>query len=280
MAAETQYTANTGMVKISTANTSLTGSGTVGTDIYNVITGASNGTLIKTVSIKATTKGASSTTQGMVRLFIYDGSNTRLLMEVEIPAQGQGSTSSSFETTVELNYKLKSGCILRATTQTGDDFNVIAEGLDFAYYATSVRPESTNYTANTGVGYMNASNNALDGSGTVGTDIFTIVTAGASGSGWKGLCIDSIAIKAVGTVTQGMVRIFIQNTGTGTSNTFLLKEIDVTDNIPSGTSKSFSHKIVFPDKFQLQAGYKILATTQNAENFAVIADAMDWKYPA
>jgi hypothetical protein len=50
MAAETQYTANTGMVKISTANSNLDGSGTLGT----VLTGASNGTLIKTVTVKAT----------------------------------------------------------------------------------------------------------------------------------------------------------------------------------------------------------------------------------
>lgn len=277
MAAETQYTANTGMVKTSGANTSLTGTGS---NVYDVITGASNGTLIKTVSIKATNKGASSTSQGMVRLFVYDGANTRLLMEVEIPPQGQGDTAPTFETTIELNYKLKLNYKLRVTSQTGDPFDIIAEGLNFAYYATSVRPESTNYTANTGVGYMNALNVGLDGSGTVGTNIFNVVTASAPGSGWNGLCIDSITIKAVGTVTQGMVRIFIQNGSTGSSNTFLFKEIEIPDNIPSGTSKSFSHKLVFPDKFQLQPDFKILATTQNAENFAIIADAMDWKYPA
>lgn len=202
-------------------------------------------------------------------------------MEIDIPAQGQGSTDPTFETTIELNYKLKESYILRATTQTSDDFNIIAEGLDFAYYASSVRPESTNYTANTGVGYVSDANTALDGSGTVGTDIFTVVTAGASGSGWKGLCIDSITIKAASTVIHGMIRIFIQNTSTGASNTFLFKEVFVPYTIPSATSKSFGYKLIFPDKFQLQAGFKILATSQNgSENYAVIADAMDWKYPA
>ncbi len=60
MAEEIQYTANTGMVTISSANSNLDGSG----DIYKVLVGAANGTVIKTVTIKAIT----STKKGMVRL--------------------------------------------------------------------------------------------------------------------------------------------------------------------------------------------------------------------
>jgi hypothetical protein len=277
MAAETQYTANTGMVKISTANTNLDGTGTLGT----VITGASNGTLVKNVYIKATDTGNYSTAQGMIRLFVYDGTaNTRLLMEIDVPNASQSSTDTSWETCIPLNYHLKSGYILKASTQNGDGFNVIAEGLDFAYYATSVRPESTNYTANTGLVLANAANTALDGSGTVGTDIFSEVTAGASGSGWKGLVIDSINIKGIVDTTKGMVRIFIQNTSTGAANTFLLTEVFVPPVDASGTFQSFHRRIDFPQRLQIQAGFKILATTQNAESFTVIADAMDWKYPA
>jgi hypothetical protein len=277
MAAETQYTANTGMVKISTANTNLDGTGTLGT----VLTAASNGTLIKTVYIKATGTGASSTSQGMVRLFVFDGVNNRLLQEIDVPPMGQSSTDATFETTLELNYHLKAGYILKASTNNANGFNVIAEGLDFAYYATSVRPESTNFTANTGVGLVNANNTALDGSGTVGTTIFTILTAGASGSGWKGCAIDYINIKSIVDSTKGMVRIFIQNTGTGTANTFLLTEIFVPPIDGSGTFPQFHRKIEFLKRFQLQAGFKILATTETtAQSFAIIADAMDWKYPA
>lgn len=217
MAAETQYTANTGMVKISTANSNLDGSGTLGT----VLTGASNGTLIKTVTVKAT----SNTSQGMVRLFVYDGSNNRLLTEIEVPPITKSSTDPAFETTLRLNYILESGFILKASTQNADSFNIIAEGLDFAYYASSVRPESTNYTANTGVTLITAANSNLDGSGTMGTDIFSALTAGVSGSGWKGCCINSINIKAQEATTHGLVRIFVQNTGTGAANTFLISEV-------------------------------------------------------
>lgn len=272
MAAETQYTANTGMVKISTANSNLDGTGTLGT----VLTGAANGTLIKTVTIKAT----GNTSQGMVRLFIYDGANNRMLLEVNIPTMTAASTEPAFETNINLNYVLKSGYILKASTQVANNFNIIAEGLDYAYYASSVRPESTNYTANTGVGFANTANTALDGSGTVATDIFNVLTAGASGSGWKGCCVNSINIKATGSVSAGMVRVFIQNTGTGSSNTFLLTEVFIPYVTPSATFKSLARQIVFPNKLQIQAGFKILVTTQNSESFAVVTDAMDWKYPA
>src|SRR4051812_14982104 len=122
MAAETQYTANTGLVQFAHANTSLTG-GTVGTDIFTVITGASNGTLIKTVTIKSTT----TPTQGMVRLFIYDGTNKRLYMEIEVDPIKQAATDPSFSKTVVLDFVLKSGYSLLASAQVADTFNVIAE---------------------------------------------------------------------------------------------------------------------------------------------------------
>lgn len=272
MAAETQYTANTGMVKISTANSNLDGSGTLGT----VLTGASNGTLIKTVTVKAT----GNTSQGMVRLFVYDGSNNRLLREIQVPPITASATDPSFEVAFKMDYILESGFVLKASTQNADPFNIVAEGLDFGYYASAVRPESTNYTANTGSVLVNAANTALDGSGTVGTNIFTALTAGAAGSGWKGCCINSITIKALGSTTHGMVRLFIQNTGTGASNTFLISETFIPYSIPSSVNPSYCRIILPYQKLQLQAGFKLLATSQNAENFSVIVDAMDWKYPS
>ncbi|MBK7128756.1 MAG: hypothetical protein IPM74_02145 [Crocinitomicaceae bacterium] len=274
MAAETQYTANTGLVKISTANSNLDGTGTLGT----VITGASNGTLIKNVIIKATDTGSGSTSQGMVRLFIYDGSSTLLLKEVDIPAMGQSSTDATFETVIPLNFKLESGHVLKASTQNATGFNVIAEGLDFAYYASSVRPESTNYTANTGAATITTQNTALDGSGTLAT----LVTAGASGSGWKGLAINSISLKAYTDVTRGMLRLFIQNTGTGASNTFLFTEIPLFPVDASATFQSYHWVIPFLSTLQIQAGYKICATIESTagQNVSGVVDAMDWKYPA
>jgi hypothetical protein len=120
-----KYTANTGTALISTANTNLDGSGTLG----SVITGASNGTLINTVTIKAT----GNTTRGMVRLFVYDGTNTRLLTEVKVPAVTKSGIDHSFERTLYINYSLKASYVLKASTQNAENFSIVADGLDWAY---------------------------------------------------------------------------------------------------------------------------------------------------
>ena len=266
MAAETQYTANTGIVTISTANSNRDGTGTLG----SVLTGASNGTLIKTITIKAQV----TTTQGTIRLFIYDGTNTRLLSEIDVPAMTVNTatgTDPTFETVIQLNYKLKASYILKASTEKADSFNVIAEGLDWAYYATSVRPESTNYLANTGLALVSTANTNLDGSGTIAT----VLTAGSSAT-YKGTAIESINFKGLGTVTHGMLRVFIYN---GTTN-FLFREVFVNPIVPTATFNSFEARVEFNEKFQLKADYLIKVSTQNAESFAVIVEGLDWKYPA
>ena len=126
MAAETQYTANTGMVTISTANSNLDGTGTLGT----LLTAASNGTLINSITCKA----QGNTTQGMIRLFIYDGTNTRLVQEIEVPAVTKSGQDHSFETTIQCDFRLKSGDVFKVSTQNAETFNVIANAVNWAYY--------------------------------------------------------------------------------------------------------------------------------------------------
>jgi len=263
MAAETQYTANTGKVAISTANSNLDGTGTLGT----LITGASNGTLVKSIIVKATV----STTEGMVRVFVHDGSNTRLLQEIPVPSITIAATTPAFEYFWDCDIKLKSGWSLRVSTQNAESFNVIAQGLDWAYYATSVRPESTNFTANTGMALVSTANSNLDGSGTLGT----VFTAGASGSGWKGARIESVNIKAIQNTTRGMVRLFIDGGG----STSLVCEIPVPAVTKSGNEPAFEQRASLVG-FELNAGYSLKASTQNGESFAIIVEGNDWKYPA
>jgi hypothetical protein len=269
MAAETQFTANTGMATINAANTSLSGSGTLNTDIWSVITGASNGTKVKSITIKA--KGSTSAL-GMVRLFIYDGANTRLFAEVEIPVVTQSSINVCFEKYLELDLDLKSGYQIRATTQIADTFNIFAEGLDWAYYSTNVRTDTTKYSPNIGINDPATGNSTLDGSSGV---VETILTAGTVANGWKGCKINSITVKAIVSTTKGMVRLFLQDTG---STTKLLTEVPVAVVTKSSALESFNQTIYFNGGFCIQAGYKILATTQNSETFIVTADAEDWNY--
>lgn len=259
MALETQYTANTGIVVISTANSNLDGSGT----LANVLTGASNGTLIKTVTIQAT----GNTTSGMVRLFVYDGTNTKILYEANIPAVTKSNRDPAFAITIPLNYRLKSGGILKAATQNAESFNVIAEGLDWAYYG-SIREECTRYTANTGMANIATANSNLDGSGTLGT-FFTAAS--------NGTVIQSITIKAQVSTTPGMIRLFLYDG----SNNQLFKEIPVPYVTKSATAHSFSHLIDFGGiDFALKTGWLLKASTENAESFNIVAEGLDWSYPA
>lgn len=262
MAKEIQYTANTGIVTISTANSNLDGTGALGL----VLTAASGGTLVKSVTIKA----QGNTTPGMIRLFACSA-NARIVAEIEIPAVTKSSRNTSFERTLHIDYFLTSGSTLKASTEKGETFNIIAEGLNWTYYG-SVRPESTRYTANNGFATINTANTALNGSGTMGTDMWEILTAASNGT-----IIQSVVIKAQINTTPGMVRLFIYDT----SSTFLLTEIPIPAVTKSGTAHSYSHRIDFSGRdFALKSGYKLRATTEKSEAFNVIAEGLDWTYPA
>jgi hypothetical protein len=272
MAAETQYTANTGMAVIgANANTSLTGSGSLGTDIWTVITAAtapSKGTLVKTITVKS----AVTTAEGVVRLFIYDGANARLIHEILVPPITIAATTQSFEHVWNCDLVLAPGNTIRATTQVANSFNVIAEGLDWKYFSGSVRPESTNFTANNGTttNQLVTGNSSMTGSS--GTT-YTVFTAGSSAT-YNGCRIESVTLKAIVTTTTGMVRLFISGGGT----TALFREIFIPGQTLSSTEPAFETTIPL-NGFQLQAGYSIIATTQNTETFNLLIEGSDWAYP-
>ncbi|HWY13297.1 MAG TPA: hypothetical protein VN026_18340 [Bacteroidia bacterium] len=262
MAEETQYTANTGIVQISTANAGLDGSGTLGT----VLTGASNGTLVKSVIIKAIT----NVTEGMIRLFIDDNNGTKeLLYEVVVPAITKASINKAFETRINLDFFLKSGYILKAATQNNETFNVIAEGMDCAYYSNGVRMDTTKYTANTGSVVIATANSNLNGTGTLGL----AYTAGASAT-YNGSSVGSITIKSSVSDSPGMIRLYLDNLTTK----FCFAEVVVPTRTKSSTDQAFEHTIVFDNDFELQAGYKIQASTEIGESYHVMVEGNDWNY--
>lgn len=123
-----KYTAVTGQVTISTANSNLDGTGTLGTVITAPKGALDEGLLIKTITIKSQV----NTTQGMVRIFIYNGTTT-LLLEVEVPAVTKSATANSFVKVINLNYYLEAGSVIKASTEQAETFSVIAEGLNWEY---------------------------------------------------------------------------------------------------------------------------------------------------
>lgn len=114
-----------------------------------------------------------------------------------------------------------------------------------------------------GIAVISTANTNRDGTGTIGT----VLTAGSEGSR-----ISKITIKATGTTTVGMVRLFIHD---GT-NARLLREVDVTALTPSATVKSFSGEIVFSEGLIIPTGHSLRASTHNAEEFNILAEGGDF----
>lgn len=132
MAASAQYasTPKVGVGQISTANTNRDGTGTIGT----VFTAGSSGSRIDMIDIQAT----ATTTAGMVRLFLHNGTTAFLLAEVPVVAVTPSGTIPAFSAQLNSNTMtqilpivIPTGWSLRASTNNAEAFNVIALGGDF-----------------------------------------------------------------------------------------------------------------------------------------------------
>lgn len=108
----------TALVQIATANTARDGTGTIGT----LITAPSAGTRVDDIVICAT----GTTTAGVVRMFVHDGTNYRLLQEYLVPAVTPSTTVAAWSTKLSnLGIVLKSGWSLRFSTHNAETFNVV-----------------------------------------------------------------------------------------------------------------------------------------------------------
>lgn len=111
--------------QVSAANTNRDGTGTVVT----VIAGATGGRRITRVIVQA----VGTTTAGMVRLYLYDGTNTRLFREVSVTAITPSGTVQAFRAEVVMPPEFalpSSSWELRASTHNAETFNVIPLGDD------------------------------------------------------------------------------------------------------------------------------------------------------
>ena len=132
MATTPQYAATPkcSIGQVSVANTNRDGTGTLAT----VFSTGTNGSRIDAIDIKA----VGTTTTGMIRLFIHDGTSTYLLTEVPVVAVTPSGTMPSWETQFNTNTMsqglplvLPAGYSLRAATNNAETFNIIAQGGDF-----------------------------------------------------------------------------------------------------------------------------------------------------
>lgn len=115
------------VAQVSTANTNRDGTGT----IVTVFTAGASGSRIRRIEAKAT----GTTTAGMVRIFLHDGTNARLFSELPVPALTPSGTIAAFRSALveginpgDLPLFLPSGWSIRAATHNAETFNIIVEG--------------------------------------------------------------------------------------------------------------------------------------------------------
>lgn len=113
-----------GMGQVSVANTNR--DGTTGTYI-TLVTAAASGTRVAEIVTQATV----TTTAGMVRLFLTDGSTTRMFDEIAISAATvSASVKGNRVSTLYTNLVLPSGWSMKASTHNGEAINIFALGAD------------------------------------------------------------------------------------------------------------------------------------------------------
>lgn len=119
MSTQAQYAATpaTAVAQVTTANTARDGTGT----IVTVETAGTNGTRIDDITVTA----VGTTTAGMVRLFLHDGTNARLWREVAVTAITPSATVAAFTASLtNLGLILATGWSLRASTEKAETFNI------------------------------------------------------------------------------------------------------------------------------------------------------------
>jgi hypothetical protein len=111
-----------GMAQVTAANTNR--DGTTGTYV-TLLTAAASGTRVAEI----VTQGAVTTTAGMVRLFLTDGTTTRMFDEISISAATVSATvKGNRVSTTYNNLVIPSGWSIRASTHNAEAINVWALG--------------------------------------------------------------------------------------------------------------------------------------------------------
>jgi hypothetical protein len=121
-------TARCAVAQVSAANTNRDGTGTIAT----IFTAGSSGSRLERIRVQA----AGTTTAGVVRLFIHDGSNARLFAEALVSAITPSTTVQAWSVDIDLSFNggavlLPNGYSLRASTHNAETFNIFAIGGDF-----------------------------------------------------------------------------------------------------------------------------------------------------
>lgn len=111
--------------QVTTANANKDGT----TGAYaTLVTGAANGTKVNQVDITALV----TTTAGMIRFFVYDGTNYRMIKEIPVTAITVSASVAGFTYTWRpTNLILESGDTLKVSTEKTETFDLVGSVTDF-----------------------------------------------------------------------------------------------------------------------------------------------------
>lgn len=255
-------TANTGMVTLTTPDTSLDGSGAT-----TLLTAGATGGILRSLIIKA--QGATS--NGLVRVFTINGGNSALIDEIRIPTAPlikpvnypmPLSTLSLLPTSVVYkvyNLTLGPNDIVAVTTQYNERLNIFGEGLDISYPGT--KPDvCCNFKEEYPVSGFTAINSATPSA---------IFTAPAN---YNGTCIESIDISALQSTSDDIVGLYMDS-GSGFE---LFNEIKIPQSVQSSAQPTFKVKI--PMNFNIQTGFIIGAASQSDLSYSIAVRGKAWLY--
>lgn len=101
--------------------------GTTGAYV-TLVTGTAAGTKVNQIDITA----LGTTTIGMIRMFVYDGTTTRLFKEITVPVDTASATDPGWTNSVRpTNLILTTSQTLKLSTEKSEVFDVVASVTDF-----------------------------------------------------------------------------------------------------------------------------------------------------
>lgn len=128
---------------------------------------------------------------------------------------------------------------------------------------------------------ISTANTNRDGTGTI--SIIWTAPAFVDATNPGGSRIERITIVGTGTVTAGMVRVFVSSDAAANTaaNTFLYQEVPVTATTPSTTVQAFNaslQAVTYQNTFPIMIGpgCTLRVSTANAESFVVTAMGGDY----
>ena len=129
----TELTGSNGLVEISTANSNLDGTGTLGTLITAGTSASYKGMSLRSITVKAEGKPGT----GMIRFFIGDpeAEVDYLFTELYVPDHGRSGVDESYERTITFDDQLdiQANYIVKVSTQAADTFDVSCDATNWNY---------------------------------------------------------------------------------------------------------------------------------------------------